>query len=112
MNEAVLKSKIMRRVKVTYYLKQVINPFTFKLGALIAAAFIFGSLVHVAAVFSNLSTISVVDIVGLYNFSTYAFMNTEIWVQVVMVASLLVAFGLLRDMVRKIRFGTFNLLHA
>ena len=112
MNEATLKSKIMRRVKITYYLKQVVNPFKLKLGALIAAAFIFGSFVHVAAVFSNLSTISVVDVVGLYNFSTYAFMNTEIWVQVVMVASLLVAFGLLRDMVRKIRFGTFNLLHA
>ena len=109
MNEATLKSKIMRRVKITYYLKQVINPVTFKCVALIAAAFIFGSFVHVAAVFSNLAPISVMDFASLYNFSTYAFMNTEIWVQAVMVASLLIVFGLLRDIVRKIQFGTFSL---
>ncbi len=112
MNEAVLKSKIMRRVKATYYLKQVVNPVTFKCGALIAAAFIFGSLVHVAAVFSNLSTISVVDIAGLYNFGTYAFMNTGIMVQAVMIVSALIVFGLLRDAVHKIQFGTFALSHA
>jgi len=112
MNESVLKNKIMRRVKATYYLKLVVNPFTFKCVVLVAAAFVFGSLVHVSAIFSNLAPISVVDTAGLYNFGTYAFMNTGLMVQVVMVASILVALGVLRDVVRKIQFGTFSLSHA
>ena len=112
MNELALKNKIMRRVKTTYFLKKVINPFTLKFGVLIAAAFTFGSLVHVAAVFSNLSPISVVDIAGLYSFSTYAFMNTGILVQAVMVVSVIIGLLLVKDIVSKIQFGSLTPAHA
>ena len=83
---------------------------TFKCGMLIAAALAFGSLVHVAAVFANMPI--VVNITGLYDFSMYAFTNTGIMVQSLMVVSVLVAVWLIWDIVRKIQFGTFTLSHT
>lgn len=110
MNETILKNKIMRNVKTIYVLRKIVHPTTFKCGMLIAAALAFGSLVHVAAVFANMPI--VVNITGLYDFSMYAFTNTGIMVQGLMVASVLVVFGILRDIAHKIRFGTFTLSHA
>jgi len=110
MNETILKNQIMRNVKTIYILRKIVHPVTLKCGILIAAAFVFGSLVHVSAVFGNMPP--VFDFASLYNFSMYAFTNTGVMVQAVMIASVLVVFWIGKDIAHKIQFDTFTLSHA
>ena len=59
------------------------------------AVLAFGSLVHVAAVFGNMPALT--DIVSLSYFSYYAFMNTDIAVQAIILILGAVTLWLMRD---------------
>ena len=89
----------MRRVIAVYYLRKVLNRFVLKVGILVLGALGFGSLVHVAAVFDNMPSIT--DVHGLSYFSYYAFMNTDIAVQGLILALGAVTLWLLRDIIRE-----------
>ena len=100
----------MRRVVTVYYLRKVINRFTLKMGLLALTALAFGSLVHVAAVFNNMPSFT--DFGALYNFMSFAFFNTGVMVQVVVVAMGAVTLWLMRDVFKAIQIPIMKFSHA
>lgn len=94
-----IRTRTMRRVITVYYLRKVLNRFVLKVGILVLGALSFGSLVHVAAVFNNMPHMT--DLYSLSYFSYYAFMNTDIIVQAIIVTAGAVTLWLARDIFRE-----------
>jgi hypothetical protein len=105
-----IKKRTMRRVVAVFYLRKVLNRFVLKVGILTLGALSFGSLVHVAAVFENMPSISNIGSFSL--FSYYAFMNTDIFVQSVIVMAGLVTLWIMRDVLKLIHIPNVKLSHA
>jgi hypothetical protein len=106
----ILKDKVMKRVKTVYYIKTVLNSLLLKIAILIPAVVAFGGLVHVAAIFRNMPQIN--DVYSLFNFSYYAFVNTEVVVQGVTIFLGVVTLWLVRDTIKKIPTLHIGFSHA
>lgn len=94
-----IKVRTMRRVVAVYYLRRVLNRFVLKSVIIVFVTLGFGSLVHVAAVFNNMPAFTNIGSFSL--FSYYAFMNTEIAVQAVIVMLGIVTLWLARDIFKQ-----------
>lgn len=98
MNNSILKNRIMRRIYFVYYAKRLLSPVAIRL--YLAAALLGGilSTVSVSNVFKN-----AFGTTGFYSFShffSYAFMNTGLIVQVLLIAAVLYSLFITRDLVK------------
>jgi hypothetical protein len=102
MTDEVLKSLIMNRVNRIHSLRKWINAITLKCTAMFV--FIAGmlSLVSISNVVANMPQTS--DAIAMFYFSKYAFLNTELLVQMFLVASLFFGVWMVRDIVRMTSF--------
>ena len=102
-----LQKKILKRVTRMYYLRKVINPVGFKVFAFGIGFVGVVSLVSIKNVFANMPALF--DIVGVYYFSKYAFVNTEFAVQLTLITVLGFGLWLVRDIVRNTTGGQLHL---
>jgi hypothetical protein len=105
-----IKRRAMRRVMTVYYLKKVFNMVTLRMGILVLMTLAFGSLVHVAAVFSNMPQLT--DLGALIQFGFSAFFNTGIAVQCVVLSLGVLTLWLARDMFKVLHIPIVKLSHA
>ena len=98
MQDSVLKKRIMRRVYFVYYAKRVLSPLAIKfyLGAVILGGIL--STVSVTSVFRNIPSFT--DFGALSYFSKYAFMHTELTVQVLLVGGLAFSLFVARELLK------------
>ena len=85
----------MRRVYAIYVLRRVINRFTLKCSALAVFAVGVVSAVSISNVFANMP--SILDMPAVLYFSKYAFMNTELTVQFLIIGTAATVLWLLKD---------------
>lgn len=95
MNDTLLQKKIMRRVCWTCYLRRVINPISVKIYAIIAVVIAIVLNVSLQSVIEN--TAHITNISGLYSFYIAAFVNTEVFVQSLIVGGVVLSLWLLKD---------------
>lgn len=97
MENVLLKKQIMRRVHTIHILRQVVNVTTLKCSVLLVMVIGVVSVVSVTNVLTNMPDIF--NVISIFYFSKYAFMNTEVVVQLLIVTMLGVSAWLLRDAV-------------
>jgi len=78
MQDNILKKRIMRRVYTVYVLRQLFNPAMYRVYLLVGLFGGIASFVSVSNIFANMPS----GFAELYNFSLYAFTNTELIVQI------------------------------
>lgn len=93
-----LETRIMNRVGRIYILKQVITPMTLKLAALTVCVVAAASLVSVANVVANLSSVGSPE--ALVRFFSSAFLNTELTVKLLALAVVGTSLLILGDLLR------------
>ena len=86
----------MRSIYTVHILKRVMQPMLIKGGALAGLLWSLGALVWVARIFENLPS----DLLGAARYMLHAFIQTEVLVQLVSVAIVMVACWMVYDMVR------------
>lgn len=94
MKNSALSRRIMRRIYAVYVLRRVTSPTAFRVYSLAAFSAAMVSLVSVGNIIANLPTGSVF---ALYDFSLYAFMHTELAVQLLVVGIVGFSLWLARD---------------
>ena len=94
MENDTLSQRIMHRVYVVYMLRRATSPTAFRMYSLVAFFVGIVSLVSVGNVIANLPT---GGFLALYDFSMYAFMHTELVVQLLVVGALGFSLWLVRD---------------
>ena len=97
MNER-LKERIMRRVRAVYYLRMFVNPFAFKMYALIFVFAAVASLTSIEQIILNMEGIN--NAAAFYGFARAAFANTESVVQVLSSGALILSILALLDLAR------------
>lgn len=100
-----LKKKIMRRIYLTFLLRKVFNPVTLKVYTLAVFYGFLATKISLNNVIENMPNIT--DIGALYNFYTYAFLNTEFTVQVLLVGVIIAALSVFKDVVKNYLNNTF-----
>ena len=93
------KSETMRRIYTLFFLKKLSGRIAIKSYVLLVLIYLQSKLIFVQAVLHNMPSIT--DIPALYNFYTYAFLNTKILVQVTIIVALTTVVFMLRDFFRK-----------
>jgi len=101
-----LKKKIMRRIYLTFFLRNVFNHLTVKLYMLTVFFGVSVSFVSFGSVFANMPRIT--DIGALYNFSASAFLNTEFVVQILFTGIVIAIFLLMKDIVKTYSTPNFS----
>ncbi|PIT90923.1 hypothetical protein COU17_03120 [Candidatus Kaiserbacteria bacterium CG10_big_fil_rev_8_21_14_0_10_49_17] len=96
MNEQELTHTILRRVKRTYYLKQVLSPMLLKCYFFAVFLISIFTLVSVKDVFANMPD----SLSELYAFMSYAFLHTEIAVQAALFGIAIALVLIVRDSLR------------
>jgi hypothetical protein len=101
MNNSILKKRIMRRIYCVYYGKKLLSPIVIRF--YLAAALLGGilSTVSVGNVYKN--AISISSLNGFSSFSSffsYAFMNTGLIVQILLIGAVAYSLFITRDLVR------------
>lgn len=94
-----LKKKIMRRVYTIYVLRKVFNPLMYRLYLLVALLGGVASFVSISNVVANMPRYGISN---LYDFSMYAFLHTEVTVQVLTLGAGAVLLWFILDLTRKI----------
>lgn len=103
MNEVDLKNNVMRRVYIAYAIRKAFSPLMVKLYIAIVLGWQLTSSVSVSNVFANVPSIT--DPGNLYNFVTSAFLNTELWVQIIVSAFVLWVIWFSRDLLKRGDYG-------
>lgn len=86
MSETILRQNIMKRVHRIHFLrKYVFAGFTVKCVSLLAFFAVTVSLISIGDVFANMPNL--IDASAVFYFSKYAFMNTEIIVQLLLIST-------------------------
>lgn len=98
MNDSILKKRIMRSIYFVYYAKRLLSPVAIRL--YLAAALLGGilSTVSIGNVFKN--AISTTSISSFSSFFSYAFMNTGLIVQVLLISVVAYSLFITRDLVK------------
>lgn len=94
MKNNTLSQRIMRRVYVVYMLRRATSPTALRIYSLLALFVGIVSLVSVGNVIANLPA---EGFFSFYDFSMYAFMHTELVVQLLVVGALVFSLWLVRD---------------
>jgi len=97
-----LKKRIMRRVYLVSFLRQILSPFVFKGTVLFIFMALGNVLVSVPNVISNMSIFTNVN--ASFLFLLNAFLHTEFLVQVVLSGSIILTIWLFKDFLRIISF--------
>jgi hypothetical protein len=98
----------MRRVRTIYILRQIFSPTSMKIVMLFAVLKESFSVVSVPNVLAN--SPSLLNPIASYQFFTSAFLNTELVVRILLVATLALTLWLIRDLLSKPSvFGYQNL---
>lgn len=90
----------MRRVYTVYALRRVLSNTALKVYAGIALLYGIKVFVHVEAVANNMPDLN--NLSGLYNFSLYAVVNTDIAVQFIVFGVAALAVWIMRDAIKNI----------
>lgn len=91
-----ISKSVMRRVYFIWAMRQVFNPLTFKLFAMLLLLWQIKEAVFVRQVFANISSYETAE---LFNFLSAAFLNTGLVVQVATLGIAMIAVLLVRDFV-------------
>ncbi len=94
--EQILKDNIMRRVMFIYGVKRLPSVFLPKLAILSTLVAFTGFFVSVPNVFRNMPNI--LDVQKFFAFSTSAFLNTRLTIQIISLGALVMFFYMLRDL--------------
>jgi len=89
----------MGRVYMIFFMKKLYGRIAVKTYALVGLVLLQSELVSLKNVIANMPALT--DVSALYRFYSYAFLNTQIAVQVAIIASLAVGLWLFRDLFRK-----------
>jgi hypothetical protein len=100
MNNLKLKKRIMRRVYALYVLGRVLSRAAFKVYATLALLYGIKIFVHVEAVANNMPDLS--NLSGLFDFMTYAAVNTNLAVQFIIFGVAALVVWVLRDAIKDI----------
>jgi hypothetical protein len=104
-----LRARIMRRVYFAYMFRKARQPAALQLGSLLVLAVISSFLISIKNIFTNVSSIHTAK--GFVRFFTDAFVHTQVIVQVIAVAGILVALAFIANVAWKVtstvthRFG-------
>jgi hypothetical protein len=93
-----LKKKIMRRVYGTFFVRKVSSPFAVKLYILVSFTGFLISQISLGNVVANMPQVT--NLGALYRFSTSAFLNTEMIVQLLSLGALIATVLLFKDVVK------------
>lgn len=94
-----LKKRVMRRIYLAYLMRKARHPMSLQLGALLGLGLILSFLISLKNVVANALS---VQPSGLMNFFADAFLHTQIIVQVVAVAVIIIALAVAANIFRKV----------
>jgi hypothetical protein len=95
-----LHRRIMRRVRYIYLLRKVFNPVALRAYSCAVLVLITATLVSMSNIFANVPAVT--DMNAFYGYVSYAFMHTELIVQILTVGIVVITLYLLRDIARPI----------
>ena len=95
-NTQLFRKETMRRVYGIFLMKKLYGRIAVKTYILLGLVYIQAKLIFVKAVFANMPSIA--DIPAVYQFYSYAFLNTRAMVQIVAVVALITLLWLFRDL--------------
>ncbi len=99
-----IEQNVMASVRVIYVLRRLTSATALKLYVCAASLWGIGQLVFVSKVFENLSHVGTT---GSLQFALAAFFNTELMVQLVLLAATLAVISLFVDVFRSFSFRSF-----
>ena len=91
-----LKKETMGRIYMIFFMKKLYGRVAIKIYALAGLVLLQSWLVSIKNVITNMPAFT--DLSAMYNFYSYAFLNTQMPVQVALVASFAVGLWLFRDL--------------